>query len=75
MKRDFIEDFIDKVSINLTNETVSAESLNKLKDESIELLQRFGREVPTGYAAGRSLAYFHLRLEQLSDTLKEKKSN
>lgn len=73
MKRDFIDEFIDKVSIELSGDSITSSQLGQLQDESIALLQKFGQEVPTGYSAQRSLHYFKLKLKFIEDNLQEKK--
>ena len=74
MKRDFIDEFIDKVSIELSGDFITASQLKQLQDECIALLQKFGQEVPTGYSAQRSLNYFRLKLGIIADNLQEKKA-
>ena len=75
MKRDFIEEFIDKVSVNLLGDTISEKSLNALQQESIAVLELFGQVVPTGYSAHRTLTYFKLRLQQIANIRRIKKKN
>lgn len=73
MKRDFIDEFIDKVSIELSGDSITASQLKELQNECIALLQKFGQEVPTGYSAQRSLHYFKLKLGIVAESLQEKK--
>jgi len=73
MKRDFIEQFIDKVSVVAESSSFNAELSNQLQEECIALLEQFGLEIHTGYRARRTLIYFKLRIEQTIQILTDKK--
>ena len=75
MKRDFIEQFINKVSVVAESSSASVELVIQLQDECIALLEKFGLEVPTGYRARRTLIYFKLRIEQALQIHMDKKKS
>lgn len=68
MKRELIDQFIEKVSMNTVNDSGSPGATMQLQKEYLSIMERVKMEIPTSYDACRNLCYFRLRLTQLLST-------
>ncbi len=69
MKRELIDQFVEKISMNTINGSGSPGSTMQLQNEYISIMERVKAEIPTSYDACRNLCYFRLRLTQLLSTV------
>ncbi len=69
MKRELIDPFIEKISMNTINDSGSPGSVKQLQNEYLSIMERVKMKIPTSYDACRNLCYFRLRLSQLLSTV------